>query len=72
MIIGRDNTGAALMFDFHTKLSGPEGEADGTANNHPTAINVLYFGGHVKGVNANKTVAYKGDNTNAGLDEITY
>ena len=72
MIIGRDNPGAALIFDFHTKLSGPEGEADATANNHPTAINVLYFGGHNGSVNANRTVAYKGDTTNAPLDQITY
>ena len=72
MIVGRDNPGCALVFDYHTKLSGPEGEADCTANNHPTAINVLFFGGHCGNVIANKSIAYKGDASNAPLDQITY
>ena len=73
LILGRDNGSAALMYDIHTKLqTNAKGAATLTANNHPTAINVLYFGSHVKSVNANQNVEFKGAGTTAGLDEITY
>ena len=66
-IIGRDNPGAALMYDFHTKLSAnAKKTVSGTANNHPTAINILYFGGHNGSVNTNQDVDF------GILDQITY
>ena len=72
-IIGRDNPGAALMYDMHTKLStDAKKTVTGAANNHPTAINVLYFGGHTGSVNANQAVDFKGAAGVAGLDQITY
>ena len=73
MIIGRDNPGAALMYDIHTKIQAtPKGDATLTANNHPTAINVLYFGGHNGSINANMNVTFDGKSSSAGLDQITY
>ena len=67
VIIGRDNPGAALMYDMHEKLAtGPKGSAKGSKNNHPTAINVLYFGGHNGSVNTNQDVDF------GILDQITY
>ena len=73
MIIGRDNPGAALMYDIHTKLqTNAKGATTLSANNHPTAINVLYFGGHNGTVNANQNVEFKGAANVAGLDQITY
>ena len=73
VIIGRDQPGAALMYDVHTKLqTNAKGAAELAANNHPTAVNVLYFGGHTGSVIANKNVEFKGDASNAGLDQITY
>jgi prepilin-type N-terminal cleavage/methylation domain-containing protein len=76
VIIGRDQPGAALMYDHHTKLDGTaKGAADaskGTANNHPTAINVLYFGGHTGTVNANQKADFKAPANGAALDQITY
>ena len=73
VIIGRDNPGAALMYDHHTKLNGSaKGASKGTANNHPTAVNVLYFGGHTGSVNANQTVEFKAGTSIAALDQITY
>ena len=73
VIIGRDNPGAALMYDIHTKLqTNAKGAATLTANNHPTAVNVLYFGGHTGSVNANQNVEFKGAASTAALDQITY
>ena len=62
VIIGRDNPGCATWFDLHEKTV-----VTGTANNHPTAVNVLYLGGHVGSKVTNNMAA-----TFAGLDEITY
>ncbi len=62
VIIGRDNPGCATWFDLHEKTV-----VAGTANNHPTAVNVLYLGGHV----GNKVTSNMAK-TFAGLDEITY
>ena len=63
-IVGRDNPGCATWFDLHEKTI--VGAAN--KNNHPTAVNVLYLGGHVgnKVANANMVKTF------AGLDEITY
>ena len=74
VIVGRDNPGAALMYDIHTKMTGKnaKGAAELAANNHPTAVNVLYFGGHTGSVNANQAVDFKGAAGVAGLDQITY
>ena len=70
MIIGRDNPGAALAYDLHTKLVAGQTLGGVTAanvtNNHPTAINVLYFGGHNGSVNTNQDVDF------GILDQITY
>ena len=70
MIIGRDNPGAALVYDIHEKMEGkgPDGALSIAAgkNNHPTAINVLYFGGHNGTVNTNQAVDF------GILDQITY
>jgi len=62
-IVGRDNPGAATWFDLHAQAV-----VNGTANNHPTAVNVLYLGGHVSSKVANSNM----EETFAGLDEITY
>ena len=73
VIVGRDNPGAALMYDIHTKLqANAKGAVTNLANNHPTAVNVLYFGGHTGSVNANQNVEFKGAAGVAGLDQITY
>ena len=74
VILGRDNPGAALMYDIHTKLTGTAKGTKATlsANNHPTGINVLYFGGHNGTVTANKDVDFKAPTNGAGLDQITY
>ena len=69
MIVGRDNPGAALMYDIHEKLAaGPKGAMTIAAgkNNHPTAINVLYFGGHNGTVNTTQNVDF------GIIDQITY
>ena len=63
MIIGRDNPGCATWFDMHTK-NVDNAKAN---NNHPTAVNVLYLGGHVNGKVTNNM-----DGKFSGLDEITY
>ena len=63
IIVGRDNPGAATWFDSHEKLS-----VGTTKNNHPSTVNVLYFGGHVgsKSINTEPTAVW------SFLDEITY
>lgn len=67
MIIGRDNPGTALMYDIHEKLAaGPKGAMTTLKNNHPTAINVLYFGGHNGTVNTTQNVDF------GIIDQITY
>ena len=43
LIVGRDNPGTATWMDLHKGLGS-------TNNNHPTAINVGYLGGHVGGL----------------------
>ena len=43
LIVGRDNPGTATWMDLHKGLGS-------TNNNHPTAINVCYLGGHVGGL----------------------
>ena len=62
-IVGRDNPGCATWFDVHTK-NVTNAKA---SNNHPTAVNVLYLGGHV-----GSKVTNNMDGTFASLDEITY
>ena len=62
-IVGRDNPGCAIWFDMHTK-NVTNANAN---NNHPTAVNVLYLGGHVSSKVTNNL-----DGKFSGLDEITY
>ena len=62
-IVGRDNPGCAIWFDMHTK-NVTNANAN---NNHPTAVNVLYLGGHVGSKVTNNL-----DGKFSGLDEITY
>ena len=62
-IVGRDNPGCATWFDMHTK-NVTNANAN---NNHPTAVNVLYLGGHV-----GSKVTNNMDGKFSGLDEITY
>ena len=65
IIVGRDNPGAATWFDEHSKLAAPLGV--NRKDNHPSTVNILFFGGHVGGqsINANQT-EWK------FLDQITY
>ena len=80
IIVGRDNPGAASWYDCHSKLAstGETVAADNAESNmlplnavqkdnHPSTVNVCYFGGHVgsKSINAAQTAW-------AFLDEITY
>ena len=68
LIVGRDNPGAATWFDQHQGLNHAK-------NNHPSTVNVLYFGGHVGSkpikTTENQTVAASTDDWSF-LDEITY
>jgi prepilin-type N-terminal cleavage/methylation domain-containing protein len=43
LIVGRDNPGCATWLDLHKGISAAN-------NNHPTALNVGYLGGHVNGI----------------------
>ena len=75
VIIGRDNPGAALMYDIHKNLNtNAKGVAALDGNNHPTAINVLYFGGHNASVviNGSNKAEFKGAANVTALDQITY
>ena len=71
IIVGRDNPGAATWYDCHSKLAAGDGShlpSDAVQkDNHPSTVNVCYFGGHVgsKSINAAQTAW-------AFLDEITY
>ena len=65
IIVGRDNPGAAAWFDEHSKVKSPLGV--NRKDNHPSTVNVLYFGGHVGSKSINATQAAW-----AFLDEITY
>ncbi len=70
MIVGRDNPGAAAWYDHHKGLVAACGPAQAVAanNNHPTNINVEYFGGHV----GSKVVKDSTAGNWSFLDEITY
>lgn len=50
MIIGRDNPGAALVYDIHSALTqrntGGAAKLPAKGGNHPSVIQILYFGGH--------------------------
>lgn len=72
MIIGRDNPGAALVYDIHSALTqrntGGAAKLPAKGGNHPSVIQILYFGGH------DGAIAFeKGDKiTFHELDQITY
>lgn len=72
LIIGRDNPGAALMYDIHSVLqSGNTGGAAKLPNkggNHKDAIQVIYMGGHTNAVQ----ITSKAKLTFSDLDEIAY
>jgi prepilin-type N-terminal cleavage/methylation domain-containing protein/prepilin-type processing-associated H-X9-DG protein len=76
IIEGTDNPGAATWFDCHQGLGTTNAGGATNASNHPTAVNVLYLGGHVSGkvikTTEGKSVADKDANGWAFLDEITY
>ena len=68
LIVGRDNPGAATWMDLHKGL----GSAN---NNHPTAINIGYLGGHVGGLVIKDTQAADMLTKDKGpkfFDQITY
>ena len=72
IIVGHDNPGAATWYDSHNYLGSNlspnlPSAVTFTQGNHPSTINVCYFGGHVgsKSINASK-------NAWDFLDEITY
>jgi len=72
LIVGRDNPGAATWFDRHAGLeSGNTG-----ACNHPSNVNILFFGGHTGSQSIKTTDSYVvATKDGAGwkfLDQITY
>ena len=72
VIEGRDNPGAALMYDMHSALvagdTGANAKLPKKGGNHTDSINVLYFGGHTGQVRvkSDQKVTFK------ELDQITY
>ena len=70
MIIGRDNPGAALVYDVHSSLvpenTGGAADLPENGGNHPAEINVLYLGGHTASVSAQAAVDF------SAIDQITY
>ena len=69
-LVGRDNPGGAYWFDFNNGLSSWWGK--GGVSNHPAAVNVLYFGGHVKGLPLNAAMNAMNWKFMENIDDITY
>jgi len=69
IIVGRDNPGCATWMDLHKGIGADN-------NNHPTAINVCYLGGHVGGLvtkDTNSPASTYGSKNGAKFyDQITY
>jgi prepilin-type N-terminal cleavage/methylation domain-containing protein len=69
LIVGRDNPGTATWMDLHKGIGADN-------NNHPTAINVGYLGGHVSGLvtkDTNSPASTYGSKNGAKFyDQITY
>jgi len=61
-IVGRDNPGAAIVYDYAwgntnpVSNNGVDSRIVGGAYNHPNMVNVLYLGGYVKGLPVNNTI----------------
>jgi len=61
-IIGRDNPGAAIVYDYAwgntnpVSNSGVDSRIQNGAYNHPSMVNVLYLGGNVKALTVNATI----------------
>ena len=67
LIVGRDNPGCATWLDLHKGISAAN-------NNHPTALNVLYLGGHVNGIviKDSQSAGFGTLNGAKFYDQITY
>ncbi|MBE6380942.1 MAG: DUF1559 domain-containing protein [Lentisphaerae bacterium] len=68
-IIGRDNPGGAIWFDFNTKLATWWGNG---ASNHPNNANILYLGGHVGSRPLNATSQALDYKFMEFIDDISY
>ena len=76
VIVGRDNPNAAQWFDCHQGLGTTNSGDSTTGSNHPTTVNILYFGAHVGSKVIKTTDSHSvADKDAAGwkfLDDITY